>query len=204
MNRTRLSIIAILVLGLAGVGIAVMPFLPRIMRSLRAPSVVTYPYETRLVASTSPVELPNVPDRTVQAEQRPIPEGKRLVIPVADIDAPIVQGENDSVLSRGIWDQAGTPGDGGNTVLSGHRWQYRPPNNDVSKNLYFLDLVSVGDDIIIYWDGTEYDYRVTDVLEVETDRTDLLESTDIERLTIYTCTPIFSTEHRLVVLAEPV
>ncbi len=78
-------------------------------------------------------------------------------------------------------------------------WQYLPPSG---RTLYLLDKVQIGEPIIVYWQGKEYDYRVSHRTIVNPQQTDIQDPTDHPQLTIFTCTPLFSTKQRLVLTSE--
>lgn len=132
-----------------------------------------------------------------------IPDENTLIIPAVGIDVPIVEGSTDEALDRGAWRRpsTSTPDAGGNTVITGHRFKYLPPSN---LTFYHLDKVEVDDDIVVYWEGKRYDYTVTDVFVVEPGQVEIESNTADPRLTLYTCTPLWTAKQRLVVLAEPV
>ncbi|MFA6043273.1 MAG: sortase, partial [Patescibacteria group bacterium] len=92
-----------------------------------------------------------------------------------------------------------TPPEGGNVVLSAHRFRYRPPSN---LTLYLLDQVKPGDIMIIYWQGKEFDFKVGTTKVVPSTQTDIVEPTLTPQLTVFTCHPLFSTKNRLVVVGE--
>ncbi|MEK7537674.1 MAG: sortase [Patescibacteria group bacterium] len=185
-----------LVLIAVGAVIATYPLWPKIQYALYKP-LPTLPYQTRLATGgqlISAVTLSGLP----VAENKPIPADNRLVIPSIGVDMTILEGPTQKVLDRGgIWHLPNTsdPIAGGNMVLSGHRWMYLPPS---SRTLYLLDKVKIGEPVIVYWQGVEYDYRIDRREVVDPSRTDILNDTTIPQLTIFTCTPLFSTKLRLV------
>jgi sortase A len=126
---------------------------------------------------------------------------RRVLIPAIGVDSPIVEGVDESALDRGAWHIPGTstPDRGGNTVISGHRFRYLPPNNTT---FYLLNKLRSGDLIQIQWDNQLYHYRVTDTREVEPTQVEILQNTTDTRLTLFTCTPILSTARRLVITAQ--
>jgi sortase A len=85
-------------------------------------------------------------------------------------------------------------------VIAGHRWKYLPPNNTT---FYLLDKVKIGDTLSVTWQNKKYVYIVKDIKIVDSNDTTLLQPTKTPTLTVYTCTPIYSTKHRLVLIAEP-
>ncbi|MBI2984670.1 MAG: class E sortase [Candidatus Kerfeldbacteria bacterium] len=186
---------------LIGTVIVAYPFIPAIRFALLKPSPVL-PYTTKLTdrpaGQTALAALPSLP----VVKNKPVPSGNRIVIPSIGVDMPILEGPTQRVLDRGgIWHIPNTsdPIRGGNMVLSGHRWQYLPPS---STTLYLLDKVKDGEPIIVYWQGQEYDYRVASRDVVSPDRVEILNDTPQPKLTIFTCTPLFSTKQRLVLYGE--
>jgi len=188
--RTRLSLsITAIILGLV---IIAIPFEPWIVYHAFSPAPV-YPYPTKL--SGTPY-LPILPDTKTAT----IPQDNRLVIPKIGVDNEIVDGADERALWRGIWryPASSTPDRGGNTVLTGHRFQYLAG----PRTLYLLDQVNVGDIIMVYWKGAEYDYTVRERKVVNPDEVSILDNTPDAQLTIYTCTPLFTTKQRLVLIAD--
>lgn len=127
-------------------------------------------------------------------------EGNWIVIPAMGVDAAIVEG-GEEALQKGVWHlpRTSTPELGSNTVISAHRWLYKPPD---PRTFYDIDKVEVGDEIYVRWNDVDYTYRVMSTEVVTPDRVDILKSTDKPMLTVFSCTPLYSTSHRLVVRAE--
>jgi len=125
----------------------------------------------------------------------------RLVIPSMLLDEPINDGHTIATLRKGLWrrPQTSTPGDGGNTVIVGHRFTYTQPQG----TLYHLDKVQVGDPIGITWNGKSYVYTVRETKVVSPNDTSVEAPTTAPTLTIYTCTPLWLPKDRLVVIATP-
>ena len=214
---------------LIGVGLIVFsfPFWPIIRYKLTGPISTpeepVFPYESNLIAEDGTIAIPitdgplqiltnvkqalNVPVQPpkrakVKVLKRTRPADNRLVIPKIGVNLPIVEGTvSENALWKGAWRIADSsnPKEGGNTVLSAHRFRYRPPSN---LTLYLLDQVKAGDTMIVYWEGKEYDYRVATTKIVARDNTDIAEPTSTAQLTVFTCHPIFSTKERLVVVGE--
>ena len=143
-------------------------------------------------------------------KQKPIvnPEYKQLVIKKIGVDMPIVvtgkeYNEKDAydALNKGAWlyTTTSTPDKGSNTVLAGHRYKYLPP---ASNTFYFLDKISRGDEISIYWQGREYQYRVSDTQIVPPEDLSVLEPSTTPTLTLITCTPLFTIKNRLIITAK--
>ncbi len=208
---------------LIGVGIIVLsyPAWPIIRYKftgpVSTPQAPVFPYESNLVAADGTVTensdgqaqlATNTPapatEKKVRARvvNRARPADNRLVIPKIGVNLPIHEGTNEAAaLNGGAWHIPGSssPDQGGNTVLSGHRFQYRPPSN---LTLYLLNELKKGDIMIIYWKGKEYDFRVSTTQILPKERTDVAQPTLDTRLTVTTCHPLFSTKERLVVVGE--
>jgi sortase A len=139
---------------------------------------------------------------TTSNDLKAIPTANTLVIPKINVDAPILDGADAQTLNRGFWrrPKTSTPDKGGNTVITGHRFLYTSGPN----TFYDLNKVIKGDDIIVYWGGKEYSYRVDEVKVVEPEDIEIEEFTNYTVLTLYTCTPIWTSKQRLVVRALPV
>ncbi len=191
--RITLSLSAIVV----GTAIIAIPFSPWILYHTFKPEPV-FPYPTKLAGTTF---FPDVP--VVEKQKAPtIPSDNRIVIPKIGVDNQIVEGADERSLYRGIWHlpTSSTPDRGGNTVLTGHRFQYLAG----PRTLYLLDQMQIGDAIIVYWKGAEYDYVIKERRIVNPDAVEILANTDNPRLTLFTCTPLFSTKQRLVLIADPI
>ncbi len=196
---TWVGAISLIVIGLA---IVSYPFLPKIEFAVSKKQSI-FPYTTKLVTNNvveknSGISLSQLP----VTKNNPIPKDNRLVIPSIGVNMAILEGPTEKTLDLGgIWHIPNTsdPLHGSNTVLSGHRWEYLPPS---SRTLYLLDKLQVGEPIIVYWHGIEYDYRVNQRDIVDPSRVDIQNPTTEPQITIYTCTPLFSTKQRLVIFAN--
>ena len=126
----------------------------------------------------------------------------RLIIKKIGVNAPIVDSSNAEYgLSKGAWHipESSTPDQGGNTVITGHRFKYLPPNN---LTFYLLDKLAPGDIIAVIWQEADYVYRVKDIKIVDKTELSVLEPSVEPIITLFTCHPIYSTEQRLVVVGE--
>lgn len=133
--------------------------------------------------------------------RKDIPTDSRLVIPKIALDQHIYEGTSPYLVNKGVWARpnTSTPPKGSNTVLVGHRFTYDGP-----ATFYNLDKVAVGDPIVVYWRGKEYDYKVSETKVVPPTAIDVEAPTKDPQLTIYTCTPLWSAKNRLVVVAKPI
>jgi LPXTG-site transpeptidase (sortase) family protein len=129
-----------------------------------------------------------------------IPAENTLVIPSMAFSEPVHEGTNKWTLHFGVWHLpfSSSPDKGGNTVFAGHRFTYHDP-----AIFYHLDKVQQGDPITLYWNRKEYDYTVTKILTVKPTETSIEQPTDKPQLTLYTCTPLWTSKYRLVVIATP-
>jgi len=124
-----------------------------------------------------------------------------LSIDTANISGRISEGTNSEAMMLGFWHFPTSvyPGQKGNVVVIGHRFQYLPP----ARNTFFnLDKVRVGDRINITQNEGSYTYIVTDIQIVEPNDISILQETDDYRLSLITCTPLWTSEQRLVITAK--
>lgn len=125
----------------------------------------------------------------------------RLLIPEVGISMPILTGELYESLDHGAWLTGSRPGQKGNTVIFGHRFKYLPP---MSNTMFRLDGLEVGDTFTVRWADTEHIYRVAEKRVVEPTEISVAGDFGDERVTLITCTPVWSTSHRLVVVGFPI
>lgn len=123
-------------------------------------------------------------------------------IPAIGVGAPIVEGKDDNAMTYGIWHRpgTGTPLTDSNTVLAGHRYQYV----NGPRTFYSLDKVKVGDPVEVKWGEQTFRYKVVRTFVVEKDKMYIEAPTTVPLLTIYTCTPLWTSTNRLVVQATPI
>ena len=187
------------IIGVVGIVLILYPFIPEILFFFRSRSneELELPYESQL---TSIIE--DTGDTFIEMDA-PIPEENRLVIPKIGVDVEIVSGNTENALLRGVWHRpnTGDPEQGGNFVVTGHRFRYLPPNNTT---FYNLDKLSEGDVIIVYYNGVEYDYIVSESFIVLPDQLEVESDLGYDVITLYTCTPIWTSSKRLVVRALPI
>lgn len=160
--------------------VIVTPFLPQ----------VTYQVQ-QVFSEPQPVDTPEaraVIDRSYD----------HVIIPKISLDQKIWFGDNEKLVNKGVWHipRSSTPDKGSNTVLVGHRFSYQDP-----AVFYHLDKVDVGEPIIVAYDGTLYTYRVQERKIVDPTAVHIEDPTSDNRLTIYTCHPLWSTRQRLVLIA---
>jgi len=107
----------------------------------------------------------------------------RVVIPKINLDSIVVEGVSHRQLSIGpghLKDTA-TPGEPGNSVISGHR-------DTFFRHIYELQK---GDDIMIRRNGQVFRYQVTGKRIVPPDDVSVLKPTTDAQLTLITCYPTY-------------
>ncbi len=163
------------------------PFIPEI----------SYAYSKNLIHDDGLVYLTST---AANQDLKKIPKENRIVIPKILVDSEIFEGEDKATLDKGMWRRpnTSTPDKGGNTVIVAHRFLYTNGPN----TFYHLDKMQTGDLISVYWEQKEYVYKVEDVFEVLPNKVEIEASSNESMLTLYTCTPIFTAEKRLVVRAK--
>lgn len=202
LRRTIFGIVRILIV-LALLYFIVDPFLPEIQYRIR--KLFNIPYKTEeyeVQEKKEGIENKNKDEINEQNEEPDNEQvGNRLIIESIGVDVAIVEGNSDKVLSLGAWrrPKTSTPDKGGNTVITGHRYQYFPPSN---KTFYNLDKLNAGDEIKVIWNGVEYLYTVSDTKVVEPDQIEIEENTKEPILTLYTCHPLFTAKNRFVVISK--
>lgn len=150
------------------------------------------PYSGTLAQETSPAPA---------SKREPIPDDDRLVVPSLQLNEKIYEGTSTYTVNKGVWRRpsTSTPDQEGNTVLVGHRFTYKDP-----AVFYHLDKVKVGEKLAIYWHKKEYVYEVKETKVVAATAVEIEENTPDKRLTIYTCTPLWTAKDRLVIVAIPI
>lgn len=128
----------------------------------------------------------------------------RLIITKIGVNAPIIEAKiPENGLSKGAWriPESSTPDKGGNTVITGHRFKYLPPNN---LTFFLFDKLAKDDVISVVWNKKNYFYKIKEIKIVEPTDLSILEPTVSSRLTLYTCDTTYSQKNRLVIIGEPV
>lgn len=175
------------------------PFVPEIV--FQARKILGIPYKEEVIFLEEEEEEMPDDDEIGRRESRFDDldlSGNRLVIPSIGVHIGVVEGEDDSVLYRGAWRRpgTGTPATGGNTVITGHRFHYIPPNN---RTFYNLNKLATGSKVFVFWNDVEYVYEVYDRFVVEPNQTEIEKNMEGNILTLYTCHPLWTADQRLVV-----
>jgi sortase A len=142
----------------------------------------------------------HVVEEKVTAIQKDIPSTNTLIIPRIGVNTPILEGKTADVLQKGIWRRPGTstPDKGGNTVIAGHRFLYKNGGN----TFYHFDKLKTGDSITVYYGAKEYNYVIDDIRIVKPTEISIEAPSTEAKLTLYTCTPLWTSKERLVVTAK--
>ncbi len=121
----------------------------------------------------------------------------RITIPKIEVDDIVVEGVGVPDLRRGPGHMPGTaiPGQIGNAVISGHRTTWGAPFNR-------LDELQPGDQILVETLIGTHTYEVVGLKTVWPSEIWVATQWDGSWLTLTTCTPEFSSRHRLIVFAQ--
>ena len=132
----------------------------------------------------------------------------RLYIPKIDINLPYSTGDA-RTMENGAWwrvPENGNPEDGGNFVLSAHRFiMGMTPEQTLRKSpFYNIDKLAVGDQIIIDYSGRRYTYKISQIFSVKPEAIEIENRTNEPQLTLYSCTLGGASDGREVIIAKPV
>jgi LPXTG-site transpeptidase (sortase) family protein len=187
--RTCNNCLTVAVAALA-VYILVIPFWPQMSWWLRHDS----PIRGAIPQQTVMIERPN----SNAKEKNAAPKTDTLIIPRLAMREEVRDG-GIALLSKGVWrvPHTSTPDKGGNTVLVGHRFTYAGQSV-----FYHLDKIKVRDRIGVYWNDKLYEYEVFAIKIVSPQEVSVEANTTEPRLTLYTCTPLWSVKQRLVIQAK--
>ena len=142
----------------------------------------------------------------------PLYQDFHLVIPKLSIDAPVIPDVDGAdkeayfkALEDGVAHFQGTakPGEGSNIFIFGHSSFYWWKPGDYKEIFRHLEEVKIGDEIVLWYNQKEYQYRVSETKVVEPDQVDVLAPTANEQVSLMTCVPVGTTKLRLVVIGKP-
>ena len=131
------------------------------------------------------------------------PKDDTLVIPSIHFQETIYDGYPYTALDKGVWHSShgSSPDKGSNSVIAGHRFTYHGFQRG-GAGFYNLDKLQTGDQIVVFWKGIRYDYQVSGSRVVKPTELSIENPTPNPQLTLYTCTPLWTSTSRLVVIAE--
>lgn len=136
-----------------------------------------------------------------------VPQGSRLMIPAINVDAPVVfvSSRNEKKIQEGLqngvvhYSGTATPGEIGNTFITGHSSNYWWAPGKYNNVFIFLDKLKAGDKAVAYHQGKKFIYTVKSKEVVSPKDFKILAQTDTPTMTLMTCTPPGTSWKRLVV-----
>jgi LPXTG-site transpeptidase (sortase) family protein len=161
---------------------------------------VEYRLQHLFVASTPVISASTTPDSRVETL-----ENNTLLIPGLDVETKILQLKSIDQLYDNSWilPWGSTPEKGGNTVIVAHRYLRRNQNSEEDiKTFYNLPTMKTGDLVYLNYKGKKYEYQVFETMEVGTKDVWIEDNTPDAMLTLYTCTPLWTSDRRFVVRAK--
>ena len=128
------------------------------------------------------------------------PKENALIIPAMGVHGIVHEGDTVETMNKGIWHRphSSDPTKGGNTVLVAHRYLYTSGPD----TFYHLPKVTVGQRIKLYWNKKEYVYEVVETKVVDPDAVEIEKESTEPVLTLYTCTPLWTSAKRFVVRSK--
>jgi sortase A len=139
-----------------------------------------------------------------------------LIIPKINVSVPVAYGIGNDYTSQmaamavgtawfGIPGASSVPGEVGNTVIAGHSSNDLLDKGDYKFIFAQLDDLQVGDTIYANYNSIRYTYTVTKKTVVSpTDVSALVYPTTKPILTLLTCTPVGTSQNRLLVTAAQI
>lgn len=163
-------------------------------------------YQEQVLGYTSIEE--SLADADINLEEKILEDlNTTLKIETLNIQDKILQGKSSLRMNDGFWHFPTSvfPGEKGNVVVIGHRFLHLPPRKDT---LFNLEDIKIGEKIII--SQTEENtgqtnsltYIVVEIKEVQPNDVSVIQEEQDYRLTLITCTPLWTSEKRLVVIAK--
>lgn len=121
---------------------------------------------------------------------------------------PFYTGDSELTLEKGAWHrfpERGDPEQGGNFILSAHRFRLGMTPNETKERspFYHLDKLQEKDVVDIYYKGKWYSYQVNKMYSVTPNAVEIEAPSENPKLTIYSCTLAGSADGRVVVEASP-
>lgn len=211
MNNRFLKILntfLLILIIITAIYIVAAPFLPQIIRANTSPPIQSSIQSTQKTTPPSstidPTSLLKLsPDKDSEEKfTSPVDTNVfRINIPSIKLDSKLISSNTNNDLWKGIWHRSntGNPIDGGNMVITAHRFLYTG-NTDT---FYHLPEIQLNEIISITWKGIQYDYKVTKLFEVKPNAIEIEAPTKDHILTLYTCTPLWTSARRFVVQAQP-
>lgn len=190
----------------------IKPSATRIVTILVAAIMILAGLYTLAVALTPAIIAPNInptSNKTIkQLQSKAAITENRLYIPKIDVNLPYATG-SETVMEKGAWwrqPDNGNPADGGNFVLSAHRFiMGLTPQQTLRKSpFYNIDKLKTGDELVVDYDGKRYTYEISKIFSVTPDAIEIENRTNEPQLTLYSCTLGGSADGREVIVAKPI
>lgn len=158
-----------------------------------------------------------IPAKTVLSANQPVTSAGayqdfHLLIPRINVNAPVIADVDGSdkdiyfnTLQEGVAHFKGTakPGEGSNIFIFGHSSFYAWDPGKYKKVFLKLEELEIGDEIILWHNQKEYQYKISKIIIIEPDQVDVLKPTPTEQLTLMTCVPPGTALKRLIVVGKP-
>ena len=125
----------------------------------------------------------------------------KITITSIYVEGLVYEGVDSHTMNKGFWHfpPSNLPGQKGNIVVIGHRYAKLPPSKDTFFN---LDKVKVGDKIEVIQSDNKFTYIVTETKVVEKNDISVLQDYSDYRITLITCSPLWTSKQRLVIVGK--
>jgi sortase A len=147
-----------------------------------------------------------------KSEVIPVDKNFSIVIPKIRVNTKVIKNVDpfdskiyQKALTQGVAHAKGSglPGFPGNTFIFAHSATDWAQANQYNAVFYLTNKLETGDEIIIYYEGSRYQYTVTEKKIVSgTDINYLSNNLNTKTLTLMTCWPPGTTLKRLIIIAQ--
>lgn len=135
-----------------------------------------------------------------------VDQRNRIQIKQINLEVPYNAGGVEALNNGAWWRHAerGNPKDGGNFILSAHRFYIglTPQGTKARSPFYKLEELNPGSTIRVFYEGKWYDYKVTKKYTVAPNAIEIEAPSDEAKMTLYTCTLGGSADGRVVLEAH--
>jgi LPXTG-site transpeptidase (sortase) family protein len=164
-----------------------------------------------LITALAPiVQPPSTPEHIYTDKRQQTIEIKenRLYIPKISVDVAIHEGTSHAVLEKGAWHRKpenGNPENGGNFVLSAHRFElgFTPQQTRARSPFYHVDKLQGGDKIYVDYNQKRYTYEVIKKYKVDRNAVQIEAPSTEPKMTLYSCELRGEKARREVIEAKP-
>lgn len=134
----------------------------------------------------------------------------RVYIQKIGVNVSLKTGGESAMHGGNAWHRfpdRGDPVNGGNFIISAHRWiRGNTPQETIKQSpFYNTDRITKGDSVVIDFEGKRYRYEVFDVFNIKPDQTEIeepLKDSEEPYMTLYTCTLGGASDGRVVIRAR--